>query len=364
VTNTALVIGGTGPTGHFVVGGLRARGFRVTILHRGNHEVPEIPDDVEHIHVDPHFRETLAAGLLGRTFDLTIAAYGRTRLTAEVLAGRTGQFISASGVTYRSIVRPDLETPAGGPAPCFEDDAQPSAEENSFVFKIAETERAVLRLHPTATVFRYPYVYGPYQLVPREWSILRRFLDGRDALILPEGGMTLVTHGYAANVAAALLAAVDRPEAAAGQVFNCGDERQYTLRQVAEIVAEEVGWQGEILSAPAAANVMRGLLPKGRIGHRLFDLTKLRVELGYRDAVHPKAAIAHTARWLLAHRPEPGGQVEQALADPFDYALEDRLADILRKACAGLASIAGAAVERRHPYAHPKRAGEADPHGR
>jgi hypothetical protein len=27
---SALVIGGTGPTGHFVVNGLRARGFRVT----------------------------------------------------------------------------------------------------------------------------------------------------------------------------------------------------------------------------------------------------------------------------------------------------------------------------------------------
>ena len=26
---------------------------------------------------------------------------------------------------------------------------------------------------------RYPYAYGPYQLVPREWSVVRRVLDGR-----------------------------------------------------------------------------------------------------------------------------------------------------------------------------------------
>ena len=40
----ALVIGGTGPTGPFVVGGLLERGYDVTILHTGHHEIPEILD--------------------------------------------------------------------------------------------------------------------------------------------------------------------------------------------------------------------------------------------------------------------------------------------------------------------------------
>ncbi len=55
----ALVIGGTGPTGPFLVQGLLHRGYDVTILHRGTHEVAEIPPEVEHIHADPHFRDTL-----------------------------------------------------------------------------------------------------------------------------------------------------------------------------------------------------------------------------------------------------------------------------------------------------------------
>ena len=38
---TALVLGGTGPTGHFVVNGLRQRGHRVAILHSGRHEIDE-----------------------------------------------------------------------------------------------------------------------------------------------------------------------------------------------------------------------------------------------------------------------------------------------------------------------------------
>ena len=50
----ALVIGGTGPTGHHIVNGLIRRGYRVEILHRGNHEVPEIPPEVLHHHMDPY----------------------------------------------------------------------------------------------------------------------------------------------------------------------------------------------------------------------------------------------------------------------------------------------------------------------
>ena len=50
----ALVIGGTGPTGPFVVNGLVERGYEVTILHTGAHEVDTIPSSVEHIHTNPY----------------------------------------------------------------------------------------------------------------------------------------------------------------------------------------------------------------------------------------------------------------------------------------------------------------------
>ncbi|MXX29772.1 MAG: NAD(P)H-binding protein, partial [Gammaproteobacteria bacterium] len=66
----ALVIGGTGPTGHFIVNGLIHRGFKVAILHRGLHEVDEIPPEVEHIHTDPFSATALAAALEGRGFDI------------------------------------------------------------------------------------------------------------------------------------------------------------------------------------------------------------------------------------------------------------------------------------------------------
>ena len=44
MTKTALLIGGTGPTGPPIALGLEARGYEVTILHSGNHEVPEVAE--------------------------------------------------------------------------------------------------------------------------------------------------------------------------------------------------------------------------------------------------------------------------------------------------------------------------------
>ena len=62
---TALVVGGTGPTGPFIVNGLLKRGYEVTVLHGGFHEA-EFDEPVEHIHTDPHFKETLEEGVGNR----------------------------------------------------------------------------------------------------------------------------------------------------------------------------------------------------------------------------------------------------------------------------------------------------------
>ena len=44
----ALVIGGTGSTGPYIIDGLLNRGYEVTMLHRGVHEI-ELPEEVEHL---------------------------------------------------------------------------------------------------------------------------------------------------------------------------------------------------------------------------------------------------------------------------------------------------------------------------
>ena len=330
VAERVLVIGGTGPTGIPLVRDLVARGDTVTILHRGLHERAATPPEVEHLHADPYDEDRLRDALAGRAFDVTLAMYGRLRRIAEITTGHTGRFVSVGGVpAYRGWMNPWVHEPAGLPVPVAEDAPvvdDPAQDEKGF--RIARTEEVVFAHHPTAAHFRYPYVYGPYQLAPREWCVVRRILDGRARIVVADDGLTLHHHGYTENLAHALLLAVDHPDAAAGKVFNVGDEEVLAVRQVVEIVAAALGHHFEIVSMPHdLALPARPMLAQPLPTHRVLDLSRLRHDLGYRDKVPARTALADTARWLAAHTPEPGGTEEMVLTDPFDYEAEDRLID-------------------------------------
>jgi nucleoside-diphosphate-sugar epimerase len=339
----ALVIGGTGPTGIPIVAGLVDAGHDVTILHRGQHERSETPTRVRHLHHDPYDETDLRRALDGEHFDLVVAMYGRLRTIARLTAGNVGTFVSVGGVpAYRGWMNPWLYDPPGLPVPIGEDAAEVTdAAEDEKGYRIVRTEAAVFEHHPEATHFRYPYVYGPYQLAPREWSIVRRVLDGRERIVVADDGLTLHHHGYTENLAHGVLLATAAPPTAVGKVFNIGDEEVLSVRQVVEIVAGALGHRFDVVSMPYDLAIpARPLLAQPLPTHRVLDLTSVRRDLGYRDAVAARDALAHTARWLAEHRPEPGGMEESVLTDTFDYAAEDRLIDAWRSARATVAAAA------------------------
>jgi nucleoside-diphosphate-sugar epimerase len=328
-----LVVGGTGPTGIWIVQGLVDRGYDVTILHRGTHEVSETPDVVTHLHHDPFDVDALRAALAGRTFELVVATYGRLRRVAEITKGLTERFVSVGGVpAHRGWMNPWV----GVPVPVAEDGpvvTDPAEDEKGY--RIVRTEEAVFTAHPDAAHFRYPMVYGPHQLKPREWIVVKRVLDRRRRMVVPDDGLTLHHHGYAKNLAHAVLLGVDRPAEAAGHVFNAGDQEVLSIRQVIELVAGALDHELELVSIPSALAVpARPLLEQPLPTHRVLDLTKIKTRLGYRDVVPARQAIADTARWLVAHPPEEW--VSVALGDPFDYAAEDALMDAWLAAVADL----------------------------
>jgi nucleoside-diphosphate-sugar epimerase len=363
---SALVVGGTGPTGPYLVGGLRERGYDVTIFHRGTHEISEIPPDVAHIHGDPHFPETIARALEGLTFDLALVTYGRVRHLADALAGRVGRFVSVGGMpVYRGYWDPAENVPAGMAVPVAEAGPVAGPHDNRFGRLIRETEEAVLAAHPSAAHFRYPYVYGPYQVSPREWSVVRRVLDGRRSIIVADGGHSVITRGFAQNLAHAVLLAVDEPDRSAGQIYNCGDEVQYSVRQWIELVAGALGAELELISLPdELAAHADPLQLDGRGFHRVLDLHKVRAELGYADVVSVPDAVRRTVDWLVAHRPPPGGHTETDIGDRFDYAAEDELVRAYRSALQQLRPLAPARPEgySPHSYAHPQQADQPRDH--
>lgn len=335
MTQTALLIGGTGPTGPPIALGLANRAYEVTLLHSGHHEIPEV-QQFRHLHGDVFSEEGLRTALGSEQFDVVIASYGRLRSIAQVLEGRIGRIISIGGApVYRGFFDPEIHRPPGLPIPTREDAELASESDDGKSYRIGRTEQLLFEAHPTATHFRYPYVYGPRQLAPREWCIVKRILDQRPFLILPDDGLSIIPYGYTDNLAHALLLAVDHPEASMGEIFNCGDDEKLTIRQVAEIITDELHHDWELLSMPAAFAIpARPLMQNYRTTHRYIDTSKLRDRLGYRDLVPPREAVRQAANWLVQHPPEPGGYEETALQDPFDYAAEDRLATWWRAAVA------------------------------
>jgi nucleoside-diphosphate-sugar epimerase len=238
-------------------------------------------------------------------------------------------------------MNPFLFAPVGLPVPAREDMptvAAPGEDEKGF--RIVRTEAAVFAAHPAATHFRYPYVYGPYQLAPREWCVVRRIRDGRRRIVVADDGLTLHHHGYTENLAHALLLACDQPDASAGKLYNCGDDEVLSVRQVIEIVAAALGHELELVSLPfALAKPAWPMIAQPLPTHRVLDLYAVRRDLGYRDLVPARTALARTAEWLMANPPEPGSTEELVLTDPFDYAAEDALMDAWQGAVAAVPDV-------------------------
>jgi nucleoside-diphosphate-sugar epimerase len=370
VQQKALVIGGTGPTGPTIVQGLAARGFDVTIMHGGLHETDLGVSGVHHIHEDPHFREGLERGLADSTWDLVIASYGRLRVIAEYFAGRTGRLVAIGGSTAIYARDGDERWGLAGRPALFPDTTdlfvtdEGTTKTDKIAYRMIQSLNALMELHAagkySATYVGYPLNYGPRQPGPQEWAIIRRVLDGRRTFILADGGIKLESRIFTENAAAAVLLAVDKPEIAAGKRYSVADKHVYTMRQRIDHVARYLGHEFEYVSMPYELAWPAHALWRREIGHRLSSSSLIRQELGYEDPVGYNEAIGRTIEWLLANRPDPGGELEAQIGDPFAYEREDELVAGWRRAQKSMGDVEMPALtEQPHQYRHPKAPGEA-----
>lgn len=359
----ALVVGGTGPSGPHVVDGLLAADHDVTVLHRGVHEGPLDGLPVTHVHADPHFRGALEDALRGRTFDVVVAMYGRLAVVADVLAGRCGRLVVVGGIPiYQGYLDPDsvhhqgLRTPVREDSPLVDPATVADPATARFAAKLREAERVVLDHHAArsyeATIVRLPIVYGPRNLVPREWSVLQRIRDGRAFLPVPDGGRVLIARCAARNAAHALLLAAASP-AAAGEVFHCADDEQLDLAQWAALTAGLAGGRLELVGVPRDQEwLVSYLLPLAGTTARtvVLDQTKAQTVLSYRGVVAVDDAVAETVRWLQAHPVRPDRY--PAYGDRFDYAAEDRVRELLHDVTSAMREVEWASPVA-HAYPHP-----------
>jgi nucleoside-diphosphate-sugar epimerase len=352
------------------VGGLIDRGFDVTVLHRGVHEPGGLPD-VAHIHADPHFPETLRAGVGQRDFELVLAMYGRVRAIADTFDGRCGQLVAVGGVpVYLGCIDPERNRPYGMRLPAREEG--PLADQGDVVPTFSElvlgAERSVLdavRSYKSGVV-RYCGIYGPRNVLPWEWSIVRRVLDGRTRMIIPDHGLGIISRCAARNAAAIVLGVVDHPDVANRQAYNCADDDQFSFLQWTEAVLDILGAEIELVSVPSdlARSAFAELPPPGGRPHIVVDNAKAKRDLAYREVVPAVAALEEAVHWLLANPVTP--EAYPMYRASFDYATEDRLIDAYRAARDWvLEQVPDEPPDLAHPMPHPQAPGlSVDQRGR
>lgn len=345
----ALVVGGSGATGIPIIEGLAHRQYDVTILHRGVHEPPEI-QMFKHIHADPHFSSSVSEAIGNLKFDLVVLTYGRLEQLAPLFAHRCERLIAIGGIPiYAGLIEPGSVHPPGMKIMARESSllAIETPLENpraaAFVRKMTTAEQAVMKLHGdgaySATIIRYPHIYGPRQLSLIDWSIIKRVQDGRPFILLPNSGLGIMSRCAAENAAACILLSLDQ-ESSEGEVFNCADEDQYTLGNWIQMILDELGSSASLIPLLPRQNwVAEHLL--GHLGgvsaHALVDASKSRMLLGYRDKITAKTALQRLIHWRLRNPPDK--MSVQNWPDEFDYSLEDRVRDGLEKFNDGLPPV-------------------------
>ncbi|MGE3075090.1 MAG: NAD-dependent epimerase/dehydratase family protein [Dehalococcoidia bacterium] len=323
-----LVVGGTGPSGVPIVDAFLAAGDRVTVFHSGAHEADFIAE-TDHIHADSRDADDIARVFSGRRWDIAVCTSGRLRALALELAGKVRRLVGITGQpVYLGTMNP---TPLGTLPLPIPEDAPRQYDANNYTGKVAIGEDQLFEQHAAkafeAVVVRYPGVYGARGHLAHEWAVVKRILDGRAQMLLPQGGITHFQRGYIENLGRLVYLAATVP-AAAGEAFNSGDERVMSARGVAEAIVHELGAKLEFIDVPADES--RGFYPLAQKSNLILDFSKARRILGYKDVVDVERATRATARWLFEN-PGFGPSVSPAFGGNFDYDLEDRLIAAARR---------------------------------
>jgi len=308
------VIGGSGHIGTYLLPRLVRAGHTVVNLSRGSRrpyaedpawsEVEQVVVDREAEDADGTFPDRVAALSPDAVVDLICFTEDSARLLVQGLRGRTGHLVHCGSIWLHG---PSITIPVTEDDPLHPVGPYGTAKAAIARLLLAETATGGLpttSLHPG-------HISGPGwapinplgNLDPEVW---RRLAHGEEVLV-PGLGTELMHHVHADDVAQAFELALDRPEAAAGQLFHTVAPRALTVRGYLQIAA---GWFGrkpvvrhvdwaEYRASTSAEYADQSWDHLWRSHYASID--KARTRLGYQPAHEPQDAVLEAVTWLAEH---------------------------------------------------------------
>ena len=325
-----LVIGGTGYIGGHVAERLRGRGFEVTVFARG-HTHAEIHPSIEVVHGDRNDPDALKR-LSRRAFDavVDVCAYTRkeTQTAVDAFDGWVSRFVHISTV---SVNRMTSGFPLRESDPLVTDPAR------GYGYEKAECERALHQAHakndfPFVSI-RPTVVFGPRDRISRENHYIKRLLSG-DVILLPDGGLTLVSGVYVVDLADAVAAAIVS-ETAAGRAYHLAMRERVSLAQHVERIAELVGREAETVAIPSRLLERVGFdlnwFPyfAGTRTEISFDTAAAERDLEFRPTPYARA-LEETVRWFLDQGPESLPAIEDRFPPVMPRSIQSEFARTYR----------------------------------
>ncbi len=304
-----LVIGGTRFIGRATVPELLRRGHDVTIFHRGTTPNPfgsAVTEAFGNRLDSESVRTTLGSGEFDGVVDISYPWDARTgsreiAFVADALRRAPERYVYLSSVSVYE----------DGPLPLTEEGRRDPMLGGYSEDKIAAEDFLLAADRAgrfPVSIVRPPFVYGPWNNIPREAWFWDRILADRP-VILPDDGTTLFQWVAAKDVAWSLAECLDNP-AAEGQAFNIAEADPVTHAQFVDRIAQVAGRPVEKVAVPRKRiHDLGGSL----IGPRMYfgatldaevsfsvSIEKARRLLGFRPT-DPMEGLRETFAWYLAN---------------------------------------------------------------
>ncbi len=317
-----LIIGGTRFIGRHLVPRLLSAGHQVYLFNRGTRSLSDELEGVNVLVGDRHQPGQLAEKLSGMEFDAAIdmMAYNAAdiRTSVEALRGKVGHFLF---ISTRSVYKEKLVL-----APIRETDLLEDDPSMAYGYNKVKAEEALMEAYQSigfpATVLRLPAVYGPYDYQAREWYFIKRFLDGRQQMLLPDFGWGVNQREYAGNVAEQLAFLLTEP-ASIGQIYNSGHRHFQNFRDLIHLAEELFGRKMSLFGLPKEDILWK--VPLAESGLYVLSTGKLEA-LGYRERYDLRAALQETINYFVANPITEDWVFETRQSKQlFDYRTEDEL---------------------------------------